>query len=528
MAARPRAASTWGGRLALVGPGLALLLGALAYRPLLLVSARLPFGYEVEGWLFRPDHLPAPFVVGIAAWLLWRRRKRLASLPSRPGMAWTAAGAVVGGGVFVWALLTRATDLLLPSLAANLFALAAAAKGRAGCRAVLLPACVLLFGLRIPEPLLDEFVWHLQLSTAAEAAWLLRAVGYGVEGSGVILYIGEHTFHVIDSCSGMRGIQILTLVGLIVRELFASSGPRQWWVVIAAPILGHALNAVRVALIAVSSDPDALVGRGADHSPQGIAVLVVGTVLLYGLGWGLASGPDRALGVPEAAPGALRGAWSKRWWGPAAAWLGLLAVLSVVVSPFPQAGAAAEGRLLRRPGLLLPESRGDWISESLAPNATFISSLPEESRLYRRYSIDSGPAVFVEVFVGFERSDLSIQSSRLFSSKRLRPGPEWTVEESEPTQLWLLGREADLSVVSRAGGTERALVYCWRLRDEGFWTETLRSLLALESTPFRPEGQRAVVRLATPLAGVGPGQRARAKRVLDRFINDFRRVLEKL
>jgi hypothetical protein len=88
--------------------------------------------------------------------------------------------------------------------------------------------------------------------------------------------------------------------------------------------------------------------------------------------------------------------------------------------------------------------------------------------------------------------------------------------------VWLLGLDADLAVATRESGSERALVYSWRLRDEGIWRESLRSLLALESGPFRRERRRAVVRLTTPLPHDGPVARDRAKQTLDRFIRDFR------
>jgi hypothetical protein len=54
----------------------------------------------------------------------------------------------------VWAQLTGAAHLLLPSLAANGLAIAAI-HGAAACRVVALPACILLLGLPIPKPLAD-------------------------------------------------------------------------------------------------------------------------------------------------------------------------------------------------------------------------------------------------------------------------------------------------------------------------------------------------------------------------------------
>src|SRR5206468_1091360 len=133
-----------------------------------------------------------------------------------------------------WAALAQAALLLFASAAPRLLAFAAAARGRAGCRALLLPSLVLGLGLALPAPLEHELVWQLQRWATAGSAGLLRALGREVEVGGAILWIGDQTFQVIDGCSGLRGILILSLVALIVRELFAHAGARAWLVVLIA------------------------------------------------------------------------------------------------------------------------------------------------------------------------------------------------------------------------------------------------------------------------------------------------------
>ena len=115
---------------ALVGAGIALLLavGALAYRPLFWSVFELPLGSQLEGWLFRPSQLPAPLVIALASWLLFRRRRQLLVLPARSAPLAAALCVALGGSLFIWAQLTRTADFLLPALSAQLLAFAAGAR----------------------------------------------------------------------------------------------------------------------------------------------------------------------------------------------------------------------------------------------------------------------------------------------------------------------------------------------------------------------------------------------------------------
>lgn len=455
-------------------------------------------------------------MLAAVGWLLWRRRERLRALPpdSAPWLA--AILAVLGAACFLWALLTQAADLFFPALAAHLLAVAAAVRGRAGCRALALPAAVALLGVRIPAPLLDELVWRLQLSTAAGAAWLLEAIGRELVHAGVLIRDGEHSFHVIDGCSGLQGIEILVLVALLVRELFARSGPRQWLLVGLAPFLGFGLNVLRIAYVAASPDPEALAGVEGDHTLQGVAVLVAGTGLIYALGWWMAraavGNEGRATSPPAAA------AEPRMPWGVAAAGFAVLALIPTVATPFARGDARSGAEALRFP------DGGGWSSESLATDPFFVGVLPATLQLHRRFELNDRPPRSVELFVGRE-SEAFPDSSRLLSSKLARPGPGWDLLSRDRQRVWMLRRDVDVSVARHPPGGEHALVYTWRLRDRGLWWESWRSLLALDRSPFARERARTVVQLLTYAPHDGSLALDRAKQRLDRFVADFREAL---
>jgi exosortase len=506
-----RAALSRTGLRAAAGPLLLLGLGLFAYRPLLLSSLHLPGLLERGNWFFDPDEKTPLLALGISAWLLWRRRGRLLSLPPRSAPGATVALLLVAGGLFVWAQLTRSPDLLLPSLGANLLAFAGATRGRAGCRAVLLPALVLLLGVPIPAPIRNELVWQLQQWTARGAAWAMAVGGFDATLSGLVIRSGERSFTVIEACSGLRGIEILTLVAVAIRELFADSGRRAWLLVVAAPWLGLALNVLRVTVVAATSgDPQE--PEDADHTPQGVAVLLVGTGILYAIGWWMARGRGAAPPAARPEPGApVRGLRA------AGVGLAALALVSVAVPPFP------------RPPLVLPtieirESRSGWSGDELPLDDEFFGPMPFAHSLYRRYQkqLPGRPPQVVYLFVGIDLAG-NPATGHLFTPKLAMPGRDWSLAEPRRTRLWLLDVEAEVALASR--DSDFALVYSWHLRNGGIWRETSRAALALESGPLRRERRRAVVRLASPMPGDGHAARNRAKAVLDRFVADFREDL---
>jgi exosortase len=502
-----------GRRLALV-PG--VLLGAFAYRALYQGALGLPASSEFEQWFFTPDERSPLFPIAIGVWMLVRRRARLRALPDRSAPALAAGLLAAGVGLFAWSRLAGEASLLLPSLAANGLAFAAAVKGGAGCRALLLPALVLLLGVPIPAPLRDEIVWWLQVSSARGASRLLDLAGVDAVLRGVVFHRGDYAFTVIETCCGLRGIEILTLVALAIRELFAGSGWRSWVVVAIAPVLGFALNVLRIVSVVAFTGSTGAQGapQGWDHTPQGMAVLVAGTALLYGLGRRLAGAALRGghADAPRADETTGDGAVRPAAGAVALAVLALLAAFSLVLAPLPG--------VPQPPPPELPLERGNWKSEELTPDRLFVGQFLPGQVLHRRYQRGHGRALrVVDVLVGYETSENP--SSRLFSPKLLVPGHDWSLADVQPVRLWLLGLDARMAVGSREPD-ELVLAYLWRLRDEGIWRETARAALALDVGPVRRERRRAVVRLETPLANTSPAARDLAKQTLDRFIAEFR------
>ncbi len=557
------------------------LMAAIAYRPLW----EDPGTVDMDHVVFLPGRLPVALVVGVAVWLLWLRRERMITVPPRTPsvLALSLALAAIGLALFVWSSLTGKTDLLLPSLGFHGLALATALAGHSGVRAGLLPGFVLLLGVQIPKPLEDEIVWKLQTWTALGAGLILETAGQNFVQSGVILSNEEHIFHVIDSCSGLNGILVLLVVAVIVQELFCGTPFRKTpaWrrllIVAFAVPLAFVLNLMRVAYIAASPEPEKLAGVEGDHTLQGLAILMTGTLILYLLGWGLADWRNPATGHAEkrrseckqcdhdggmervrtdgeeerppepgssiqADDGSSRAIVSfkgitfpsrvrlwppascgtvRRWSVVALLWLAGLGALSALLPRFEPPELVA-----RHVVFDFPEEKAGWTSRS-APHDMMFTGVFSRA-VHRRYERQRAPGRapdIVDLLIGFE--DVTRPSAtRLLSSKASLPGPEWEIERRRAVRIWLLNRPAELALSSRRPGGEAALSYTWRVRDRGLGRESLRALLALDLSPWRRSRPRAVVRLVAYAPHGGQRALDLTRQRLDRFIQTFREALD--
>jgi len=484
--------------------GLALVLGlaGFAYRSLFLGFAETSLA---ERWLFDAELSALPVAAAVACWALARRFRRLTprSGTERVGAA-TWALLLFCVMLFVAGSVAKAPGPLLLSLAAGVWAACGAVAGRAGLREAAVPILILTLGVSVPDVLSAEWVWWLQRKSAESVAWVLPRLGIPVSHAGVVLEVRSESFLVIEECSGARGVQILTFVALAIRELFRDSSARVWLVVLAAPLLGFVLNVARIAIVVSSANPAALVE---DHAPQGIAVLLVGTLVLYG--W--AALLDRKRGAEGQVDTQARVlSWTS--WNPAALVLGILGVASLWLPP---AGAVSDAKTFEMPLRI----RG-WHGEPVFGDPLFMGALPRDRVTFLRYTRKSGEVV--DCLVVLDTAG-NAAVKQLLSSKGKYPGPDWTLSSEEAVRVWTLAVDAEQAVLVKGAGQGRVLSYSWRLPQEALWRVALREFM-----DPRTSRQRVGVRVATALSGEGELVKDRAKQVLDHFVRDLRVPLSSL
>jgi exosortase len=486
--------------LGLVAAGMSAL--AFAYRDLLtLGSGRYgELATEVEFWLFVPNDRAPLVVLVLAGWLAYRRWPRLSTLPGSSAPIWAVGGFLAAGALsFAWAIHVAAEDLQAISLIANVAGLVLLGWGRAGLRVMWLPIAFLLFCIPVPAPMLVSLLWEMRIWTADYTGWLLYLLGIPAYISGDQILRATQSFQVIEGCSGLRSIETLTMLVVLLVELFHRRGAHAALLLLSAPFVAFALNGVRVLTLVLNPHGEIV----AIHSLQGIAILLVGLLVVYGLDTVLA---HILAGRPHAGPAA-SGAVEQRI-RPLRLATTLLAVSLIVVGLSfwtPVWTAPRPARTLEK---LVDDALAGWSWTEIPAETYFLGRTHFREVVHRSYQTSRG---HVEVFVG--TSDPRDRSSSIISRISAVPGTGWEVRESLHDVSLPDGPAVVAQLVEK--GTERRLVYHWVVGSWGILVEAARSFLGFDRSELRRPDAQLSVRLSTRIGSGNSEERGRAEQRLE-------------
>jgi len=494
-------------RVGLQAAGIALL--AFGYRDLLTLGTRYGFAKGVEYWLFRPSDSAPLAVIALSGWLAYRRWPRVRGLPFHSGPGWAIALCLLlGPASYLWAVYTSASDLQIFALAFECIALALLRWGPAGLRAFWLPIAFLVLAVPMPAPLLLAVLFKLQIWTAQYAGWLLYMLGIPALVSGDQILRTTQTFQVIEGCSGMRSIETLTMLCILLVDLFRRHGLHAAILVLVAPPLAFLLNGFRVLTLILNPHSEVL----AVHNFQGIAILLVGLTVLYLLDGLLERRLARPAAVITATP-------RTQTSSP------LLALAALVAIGVFSAAASLWMGVWEEPDAtrsslhqLVGEGLAEWPSTAVEEDFMFRGSARFGQVVSRRFQLPDGS---VSLFLA--DADLGQRGGSPLSPFTLYPGSGWALSDEIPPPAVASARRVDAGVLSK--GSHRILVHHWYEGDLGLGVETLRSLMALDRSPFRRARPLLVVRMTTPL-DLGRADLAAAQARLQRFATALEPVLE--
>lgn len=489
-------------------------LAAFAWREGIVFALSSGPAANVEAMFFDAADNPPWLITFVAALLLYARRRELRAKLGPPGSPWLAAALLAPGlALLAWGRFVSAPDLSL--LGVLLMALGAAVScfGTRLARSVAVPLGLLVFAVPAPAPLVNALVYPLQLWTSDYAFALAKASGITALQASDVIRTSSHTFLVVEGCSGLGSMEVLTFLAIAWAWYVGASFGRGLVLALAAPLIAFALNGPRV--LGMILAPDNPIWSG--HTTQGVVVFAIGALAIAFL--------DRLLEPREpAAQAASRGenGPTRPALGVALA-VGAAALASVLVPRYALPVAMV-------PPELLPETAGRWRSEgTIDLDRLFLGSVQFTQSAHKSYIADPAPfgtatagePARADAFVGLDLRRTRDASPR--SRKHRVAGRGWILESVRPEVF--AGGMAGERVVARAD-RQRVLTWVWSVSIEGIWTETLRELLALDQSPWHRTDPAYVVRVSTGLSE-GPEDLARAERRLRHLIGSFGPALPK-
>ncbi|MFK7896848.1 MAG: exosortase/archaeosortase family protein [Myxococcota bacterium] len=471
---------------------LAAALAAYIYYPLFLPPDHTTLTSQSEEFFFEANEAAGAPVLILSAWLFYRRSHYLDLLRGRGSLATGGFLFAITLALYAWGTYTSADDLRLASSismgAAALFLLG----GREAFRAYWVPVVFLAFALPLSPVLLSAAMYPIQLATSAYAGIVLNGMGVQSFVQGDQILRPENTFIVIETCSGVRTIVTLTMLTVLLIDLFERRGTHALLLMIMAPLVAFFTNGLRVVTLVLN--PHSSIHS--IHNLQGIGMLLVGLTLIYLLDGLL----ERLLGSrdPDAEEGdyGIASGESASSRGRALRFLviaGVLALMLITDLVLPR--WEYQRGLAETPDEMIARVFGAKSSAKVPPDYQFMGSVRYLSWTRRRVEVDGAP---VDLFLGV--GDEQQRAHSMLTKRLAWPDTGYAVVDESWVKLAPEGPEVRRMVLRK--GARSVLSYSWFPRREGLVREWIRHAAALDrSFLTRPEHMLAL-RFATPL---GPG-----------------------
>jgi EpsI family protein len=494
----------------------ALCLAAFAYRTLFETTPGYDLEQDVEMLFFHSTASGPPVVLFVALWFIYRRWPRVIALPRRTSWGLGLGLLLPCILVYSWATYTGARDLLIPALMLNLMGCGVLLWGTRVLRVLAMPIVFLVLAMRIPTALLNEILWKLQLWTADYAGFLLHLIGMSATVAGDQILLPDQQFAIIETCAGLRSCESLTMLAFLMVDLFRRRGLHAGLVIGLAPFIAFAVNGVRVVTLILN--PSSEVAE--IHTLQGIVMLLVGVVILYGIDSGLEgllarrSRPAVRRPVRRVSPAGTTGLAS-----PICA-TAALAVVAVLSTTLPRWEAPARGSQ-PFPDSQIPKTLEAWTSTKQQTDLSFLGIVHFRARVDRRYERNGQS---VGLFIGVGSRDLRYGSP--FSPKTAYPGSGWWSEETRQISLKPDGRRAQVNVLRYGTGGRRMLAFNWTEGSKGLGDEIFRFATALDNSAWGRPREGVAVRISTPLHSASPSRQAAAEALLLDFYRSLRPKLD--
>jgi exosortase len=237
----------------------------------------------VDAWSDDDNYSHGFFIVPLALYFAWERRRAIAAAPVRPSMV----GAVVVAGclfLLVAGLLGAELFLSRVSIIGTIAGTVLFLFGWPMLRILFFPLAFMLLMVPLPAIIFNKIAFPLQLLASNVGEYTIRSMDISILREGNVLILANATLEVAEACSGIRSLVSLFTLGLV----FGYFVDRRAWVraIIALSAIPVAIlaNGLRVASAGVAAHNFGTAGvEGLFHEFSGWVVFVIAFLMMFAL-----------------------------------------------------------------------------------------------------------------------------------------------------------------------------------------------------------------------------------------------------
>ena len=236
----------------------------------------------VEAWSTDDNYSHGFFIVPLAAYFAWERRRAFAAAPVRPALL----GVIVVAGsmaMLVAGLLGAELFLSRVSLIGAFAGSILFLFGWQRLRIMLFPLAFLLLMVPLPALIFNKIAFPLQLLASNVGESSINALDIPILREGNVLILANATLEVAEACSGIRSLVSLFTLGIV----FGYFVDRRPWVraaiALSAVPVAILANGLRVASAGVAAHYFGPAGvEGLFHDFSGWVVFIIAFLMMLG------------------------------------------------------------------------------------------------------------------------------------------------------------------------------------------------------------------------------------------------------
>ena len=171
----------------------------------------------VGDWIHDPNYSHGFLIPAVSGFLVWQRRRQLASTPVLPALL-GFAGVVLALVLLVVGAAGAEVFTQRVSLVLLLGSLALFLLGRQWMGRLAFPLAFLLFAVPMPYVLYYSLTGPMQGFAAKAAVVGLKGVGVPVVAQGNIIHLPNTSLEVAEACSGIRSLYAFLALGALLAQ----------------------------------------------------------------------------------------------------------------------------------------------------------------------------------------------------------------------------------------------------------------------------------------------------------------------